>query len=237
MKAVCTRLRWFRVIFLVGAATPPLPRSIQSCPAGQRQNTQETAPSKTKDLSAQFLERGLGFNSHVRQRRNGYTSTALCLNLSDFFYYRIYRYTTLVRHATRRVSDSLVKIPFIDRRTDSLQETVPGVQGQLLFRDPLENVLLRYPWRLIYRRVVNRQDHFQGIRTHTPEPLLHPHFGAVRISKMVEPGSFVVSQRVDKKCISFPPPDVVSVPGRHENIDVLWKFPSIRPDFPQGPGP
>src|SRR3989442_15062417 len=44
---------------LDGAATPPLPRSIQSCPAGQRQNTQETAPSKTKDLSAQFLERGL----------------------------------------------------------------------------------------------------------------------------------------------------------------------------------
>ncbi len=48
-----------------GAATPPLPRSIQSCPAGQRQNTQETAPSKTKDLSAQFLERGLGFNPQV----------------------------------------------------------------------------------------------------------------------------------------------------------------------------
>src|SRR6266487_1330900 len=44
---------------LDGAATPPLPRSIQSCPAGQRQNTQETAPSKTKDLSAQFLERGV----------------------------------------------------------------------------------------------------------------------------------------------------------------------------------
>src|SRR6266705_4594994 len=44
---------------LDGASTPPLPRSIQSCPAGQRQNTQETAPSKTKDLSAQFLERGV----------------------------------------------------------------------------------------------------------------------------------------------------------------------------------
>src|SRR5216117_4170167 len=66
--------RRLRGIFLIGAATPPyprrgirlslqlfsmppvLPRSIQSCPAGQRQNTQETAPSKTKDLSAQFLE-------------------------------------------------------------------------------------------------------------------------------------------------------------------------------------
>src|SRR6266568_6976090 len=48
-------LRWLRNIFLMGAATPPCPRSIQSCPAGQRQNTQETAPSKTKDLSAQFL--------------------------------------------------------------------------------------------------------------------------------------------------------------------------------------
>src|SRR5947199_10672608 len=44
---------------LDGASSPPLPRSIQSCPAGQRQNTQETAPSKTKDLSAQFLERGI----------------------------------------------------------------------------------------------------------------------------------------------------------------------------------
>src|SRR3989441_11996270 len=54
--------------FFMGAATPPLPRSIQSCPAGQRQNTQETAPSKTKDLSAQFLERGLGFQPHVRQQ-------------------------------------------------------------------------------------------------------------------------------------------------------------------------
>src|SRR6266567_9058863 len=52
-------LRRLRRFFLMGAATPPLPRSIQSCPAGQRQNTQETAPSKTKDLSAQFLERGI----------------------------------------------------------------------------------------------------------------------------------------------------------------------------------
>src|SRR6266705_7002295 len=48
-----------RCHLLDGAATPALPRSIQSCPAGQRQNTQETAPSKTKDLSAQFLERGI----------------------------------------------------------------------------------------------------------------------------------------------------------------------------------
>src|SRR3989454_7120852 len=35
-------------IFLDGASTPPLPRSIQSCPAGQRQNTQETAPRKQR---------------------------------------------------------------------------------------------------------------------------------------------------------------------------------------------
>src|SRR2546428_10570410 len=52
---------------LDGAATPPLPRSIQSCPAGQRQNTQETAPSKTKDLSAQFLERGLRLSRRLSQ--------------------------------------------------------------------------------------------------------------------------------------------------------------------------
>src|SRR6266568_6729671 len=55
------RLQRNGTIYLDGAATPPLPRSIQSCPAGQRQNTQETAPSKTKDLSAQFLERGIRF--------------------------------------------------------------------------------------------------------------------------------------------------------------------------------
>src|SRR6266700_6889666 len=53
---------------LDGAATPPLPRSIQSCPAGQRQNTQETAPSKTKDLSAQFLERGLRLSLQFKFR-------------------------------------------------------------------------------------------------------------------------------------------------------------------------
>src|SRR6266704_1838492 len=52
---------------LDGAATPPLPRSIQSCPAGQLQNTQETAPSKTKDLSAQFLERGLRLSRTLSQ--------------------------------------------------------------------------------------------------------------------------------------------------------------------------
>src|SRR5437016_13428817 len=52
---------------LDGAASPPLPRSIQSCPAGQRQNTQETAPSKTKDLSAQFLERGLRLSRQLSQ--------------------------------------------------------------------------------------------------------------------------------------------------------------------------
>src|SRR5439155_26998664 len=49
---------WAEQTPLLGKA---LPRSIQSGPAGQRQNTQESAPSKTKDLSAQFLERGLGF--------------------------------------------------------------------------------------------------------------------------------------------------------------------------------
>src|SRR6266571_5402535 len=52
---------------LDGAATPPLPRSIQSCPAGQRQNTRETVPSKTKDLSAQFLERGLRLSRRLSQ--------------------------------------------------------------------------------------------------------------------------------------------------------------------------
>src|SRR5438876_5518568 len=56
-----------RCHLLDGAATPPLPRSIQSCPAGQRQNTQETAPSKTKDLSAQFLERGLRLSRRLSQ--------------------------------------------------------------------------------------------------------------------------------------------------------------------------
>src|SRR5438552_12415927 len=51
---------------LDGAASPPLPRSIQSCSAGQRQNTQETAPSKTKDLSAQFLERGVRYPDVIK---------------------------------------------------------------------------------------------------------------------------------------------------------------------------
>src|SRR5438094_3850217 len=68
---------------LDGASTPPLPRSIQSCPAGQRQNTQETAPSKTKDLSAQFLERGVPFGC-------GFAALCLGAGLSqrsqDFFF-------------------------------------------------------------------------------------------------------------------------------------------------------
>src|SRR5438552_9012028 len=44
---------------LDGAATPPLPRSIQSCPAGQLHNRKEVGGTKTKNLSAYFLERGL----------------------------------------------------------------------------------------------------------------------------------------------------------------------------------
>src|SRR5439155_14839712 len=42
-----------------GAATPPLPRSIQSCPAGQLHNRKEVGGTKTKNLSAYFLERGI----------------------------------------------------------------------------------------------------------------------------------------------------------------------------------
>src|SRR5438445_11318124 len=45
--------------FLGRAATPPLPRSIQSCPAGQLHNRKEVGGTKTKDLSAQFLKRGI----------------------------------------------------------------------------------------------------------------------------------------------------------------------------------
>src|SRR5213593_2700740 len=42
---------------LDGASTPPLPRSIQSCPAGQLHNRKEVGGTKTKNLSAYFLER------------------------------------------------------------------------------------------------------------------------------------------------------------------------------------
>src|SRR5213083_687890 len=52
-------LRKLRGIFLMGAATPPCPRSIQSCPAGQLHNRKEVGGTKTKNLSAYFLERGL----------------------------------------------------------------------------------------------------------------------------------------------------------------------------------
>src|SRR6266581_4452920 len=52
-------------IFLDGAATPPLPRSIQSCPAGQLHNRKEVGGTKTKNLSAYFLERGV-FASKTR---------------------------------------------------------------------------------------------------------------------------------------------------------------------------
>src|SRR6266516_7588263 len=69
--------RRLRGIFLMGAATPPfprrglrlslqlfsmppvLPRSIQSCPAGQLHNRKEVGGTKTKNLSAYFLERGI----------------------------------------------------------------------------------------------------------------------------------------------------------------------------------
>src|SRR5947199_4894637 len=37
---------------LDGAASPPLPRSIQSCPAGQFHNRKEVGGTKTKNLSA-----------------------------------------------------------------------------------------------------------------------------------------------------------------------------------------
>src|SRR6266581_4841829 len=76
-------LRRLRGIFLMGAATPPfprrglrlslqlfsmppvLPRSIQSCPAGQLHNRKEVGGTKTKNLSAYFLERGV-FASKTR---------------------------------------------------------------------------------------------------------------------------------------------------------------------------
>src|SRR6266567_5883540 len=58
-------LRRLRRFFLMGAATPPLPRSIQSCPAGQLHNRKEVGGTKTKNLSAHFLERGV-FASKTR---------------------------------------------------------------------------------------------------------------------------------------------------------------------------
>src|SRR5207245_5953257 len=54
--------RRLRRFFLMGAATPPLPRSIQSCPADQLHDRKEVGGTKTKNLSAYFLERGLGFS-------------------------------------------------------------------------------------------------------------------------------------------------------------------------------
>src|SRR3989442_15543504 len=52
---------------LDGAATPPLPRSIQSCPAGQLHNRKEVGGMKTKNLSAYFLERGLRLSRTLSQ--------------------------------------------------------------------------------------------------------------------------------------------------------------------------
>src|SRR5439155_26010063 len=54
---------------------------------------------------------------------------------------------------------------------------------------------------------------------------------------MVQPGSFVVTERVNDKGLSCPLPDVVPVPGRHECIDIVREFPSVGPDFTQGACP
>ena len=55
---VCAQLRWLRDISLMGAATPPSPRSSSNCPAGQTNNSKKLRRTKTKGLWAQLLERG-----------------------------------------------------------------------------------------------------------------------------------------------------------------------------------
>ena len=56
---------------------------------------------------------------------------------------------------------------------------------------------------------------------------------AVGVAKMIEPGSLIVTERLDHEFICFPVSDVVSVPGRHQRIDIFGELPAICPDFPQ----
>src|SRR5260370_866267 len=118
----------------------------------------------------------------------------------------------------RRVPYDVVKIVFFRRRTDLLKNRH--------FR-PDERYLVAYPWRRIRLRIGKSHVQLQGIKVHALVALHEVHLIAVRITKMIEPGSIVITNGLNDECVSLPPANRVPVPTR---IRIFRKWPPIGPD-------
>src|SRR5436309_3191449 len=70
---------------------------------------------------------------------------------------------------------------------------------------------------------------------HAPVALFEAHRVAMRITILIEPGSFIKIERVNDECVSLPLTGGVAVPPREvvQVLGIFRKYSSIRPDFAQ----
>src|SRR5580704_8220298 len=120
---------------------------------------------------------------------------------------RIYRNANLLSRfglSNRRIPDSIIE-PIFFR------------WGANLFKNcgfcSHESDFVAHPGFRVGLRVGESHGHFQSIGIDAAPAFLQVHLVAVRISEVVEPGSVVVTDRVDDKSVSLPFANGVSVPG------------------------
>src|SRR5438309_9105966 len=139
-------------------------------------------------------------------------------------------YSFLVNHTARRIPDSLIElIDFIGRRADVLQKARPSIDAlDRSFFDFPELLGLALPWRGIYLRIGNGHVQLENIVCDSAITLFQDHIDAVRVTEVVDPGSFIDTGRRHNERVAIPVACRVSPPSRQ--IWIHERFTSIGPD-------
>src|SRR5213594_2203642 len=141
-----------------------------------------------------------------------------------------YSLPVLVKYPACRIADSLIElIDFIGRRADILQKAWPSFDAlDDSFFDSPELFGLALPRCRIYLRIGDGHVQLDDVVCNPAIPLFQDHINAVRVTEVVDPGSFINAGRRDDERVAFPAACRVSPPSRQ--IGIHERFSSIRPD-------
>src|SRR5262249_3790225 len=137
---------------------------------------------------------------------------------------------SLPDHATRRIADSLIKlVDLISRCADVFQQAGPSFDGlnRPFFEFP-ELLRLALPRSGVNLGVRDGHVQFDNVVCRPVITLFEDHVYAVRITKVIDPGSFIdTGSRYDKR-VAVPTTSRISPPSRE--IRIHKRLTSIGPD-------
>src|SRR6267378_6478660 len=129
----------------------------------------------------------------------------------------------------------VVTFDFVHRRADSLgypcKQAFPSKIADIFVRYSLEGLLRADIGRGIVLRIIKRQLKLQGIVVHALPGFLEPRMEAFRIAEIIEPCSFVKTNRIHDQRVPVPVRNRMSIPCRTKIFQVLTgrQLPAVGP--------